>query len=141
MSSNGAIQIEGIKDLRRRLRRAGDDLSDMKDLHAEIAASVVARARSKAPVRDGNLARTLRGSGTKTNAAVRLGTRRAPYANAIHWGRKRWPNTAATSTPSGRAPHASIIRARPFIMETARAMDGEIQAKYAAFIDKTINTK
>lgn len=139
--SDGVVRVEGVKDLRKRLRRAGDDLSDMKDLNQEIAQSIVAKSRSKVPTRDRNLVGTLRGSGTKTNVTVRLGNKRYPYGNAIHWGRNRWPNSTATATPSGRRPHSSVIAKRPVIMETARSMDAEIQKKYADYLDKVINKK
>lgn len=133
------VQIDGVKDVRKRLRRAGDDLSDMRELHREIAKDIVAAARPKTPVLNDVLRKTVRGSGTKTQVVVRMGSKKAPYAAAIHWGRNRWPRGGVSETPSGRRPHTSVIARRAFIYDTAKSMDAQIQAKYARYIDKVIN--
>jgi hypothetical protein len=96
------IRVEGAAELRRTLKRAGDDLSDLKAAHAGAAQIVVARGRGKAPRRRGVLAASVRGSGTKTAAVIRAGGARVPYAGPIHWG---WP--------------ARNIEAQPFLSEAA----------------------
>jgi len=87
-----AIRIEGGRELRRAFREAGDDMSDLKDLHKRLADDVADSAKRKVPVRSGRLQRSIRGSGTKTAARVRTGNNRksgptsVPYAGPIHFG-------------------------------------------------------
>lgn len=132
----GAVQILGLDELRYSLRKIGDDLEDFKALNSEIAQKVAGRARSKTPHKDDNLRPTIRGGGAKRKATVRAGNARVKYAWVIHWGRKIWPSKTADPPTSGRKPFAAPVQARPFIMETARAMDSEIQAMYAKVIDQ-----
>lgn len=82
------VELVGERQLRASLRRAGDDLSDLKAAHAAAARVVEPVARTAAPVRSGTLAGTVRSSGTKTAAIVRAGYASVPYAGPIHWG---WP--------------------------------------------------
>lgn len=132
----GAVQILGLDELRYSLRKIGDDLEDFKALNSEIAQKVASRARSKAPHKDDNLRPTIRGGGAKRKATVRAGNARVKYPWVIHWGRKIWPSKTAEPPTSGRKPFSAPVEARPFIMETARAMDSEIQAMYAKVIDQ-----
>lgn len=132
----GAVQILGLDELRYSLRKIGDDLEDFKALNSEIAQKVASRARSKSPTLEGTLASSVRGGGAKRKATVRAGNARVKYAWVIHWGRKIWPSKTADPPTSGRKPFAAPVEARPFIMETARAMDSEIQAMYAKVIDQ-----
>lgn len=88
MTGTGELRVEGARQLRSTLRRAGDQLEDLRDTHAAAAALVAAAGTAAAPRRTGRLAGTVRGSGTKTHATVRAGYARVPYANPIHWG---WP--------------------------------------------------
>lgn len=87
-----AIRIEGGRELRRAFREAGDDMSDLKDLHKRLADDVADSAKTKTPVRSGRLQRSIRGSGTKTAARVRAGNNRksgptsVPYSGPIHFG-------------------------------------------------------
>jgi hypothetical protein len=80
------LEVRGGRELRRTLRRAGDDMSDLKAAHSRVAAIVVGSASP--PVRSGRLAGTQRGSGTKTASIYRAGFASVPYANPVHWG---WP--------------------------------------------------
>lgn len=87
-----AIRIEGGRELRRAFREVNDDMSDLKDLHKRLADDVAGTAKTKVPVRSGNLKRSVRGSGTKTAARVRAGNNRksgptsVPYAGRTHFG-------------------------------------------------------
>lgn len=136
--------VVGAKEARAKLKKAGDDLSEMKQLHLEIAQAVADAARPKAPVgspsrgdpHPGRLKKSVRASGTKTAATVRMGSKRVPYANAIHWGRRMWP-ALGVIPKSGRRPFRAPIPSRPFIFNTAHAMEPAIRAKYERFI-KTV---
>lgn len=83
---SGEIKVEGARQLRATLRKAGDDLSDLKDTHARAAEIAANRTKTDAPHQTGKLAATVRSAGTKTAGIVRVGTARVPYANPIHWG-------------------------------------------------------
>ena len=91
-----AVRVEGGRELRRKFREVGDDMSDLKDLHKQLADDVAGTAKTKTPVRSGRLRNSVRGSGTKTAARVRAGNNRksgpssVPYAAPIHfgWGRR-----------------------------------------------------
>lgn len=102
---SAVVEVRGARQLRRSLRRAGDDLEDLKAAHARVARLVAGVATSTAPRRTGRLASTVRPAGTKTQAIVRAGYARVPYANPIHWGWPRrgirpqpWLSTAAQNT-------------------------------------------
>lgn len=86
----GGVQIEGLRRLRSTLRRAGDDLTDLRDLNRKAIAVVEPVARTGAPLGPGDrghIRDTTRSSGTKTAAIIRVGNNgRFPYANPIHWG-------------------------------------------------------
>ena len=87
-----AVRVEGGRELRRKFREVGDDMTDLKDLHKELADDVAGTAKTKTPVRSGRLRNSVRGSGTKTAARVRAGNNRksgptsVPYAGRIHFG-------------------------------------------------------
>jgi len=81
-----SIKATGVKELRRELRRMGDDLEDLKNLHLDVATLVSDRAKDIVPRRTGNLADTIRPAGTKTAGRVRAGFKRVPYAGVIHFG-------------------------------------------------------
>jgi hypothetical protein len=94
--------VDGAKELRRALKKAGLDIQALKDTHAEVAQLVKERALQRVPVRTGALRESLRSSGTVSGALVRAGGRRVPYASPIHWGwRKR--NIAANPFIYGAA--------------------------------------
>lgn len=87
------IYMEGTRQLRKTLREAGDDLSDMKAAHRAAGDIVVPIAVRYAPVgkpghskHPGRLRKSIRAGATKTYAEVRAGGKRTPYAAPIHWG-------------------------------------------------------
>ena len=81
-----SIKIQGGKELRRELRKMGDDMQDLKELNLDVATIVSERAKDIVPRRTGNLADTIRPSGTKTAGRVRSGFKRVPDAGVIHFG-------------------------------------------------------
>lgn len=85
-AQNSGIYVEGLTQLRRTLRQAGDDLSDFKDTNQRAAQIAASTGKNMAPSRSGKLAATVRSSGTKTAGIIRAGQKTVPYANPIHWG-------------------------------------------------------
>lgn len=86
MASNPIVKVEGGRQLRATLRLASEDLSNLKDIHSRVAGVVEARAKQLAPKVTGDLAGTIRSSGTKTAAIVRAGYKRTPYPGPNNWG-------------------------------------------------------
>ena len=82
------VEVEGMRQLRRKLSVLDDKIEDLKGLHQDLAEMVMDRAVALAPVRTGRLKQTIRASGTKTAGRVRAGYKRVPYAGNIHFG---WP--------------------------------------------------
>lgn len=83
---DAGIRIEGQRELRKTLRQAGDDLEDLKAAHKAAAEVAAGGAKPLVPRRSGELAGTIRAGGTKTQAVIRAGKKRVPYAGPIHWG-------------------------------------------------------
>jgi len=114
-----AVRVEGGRELRRKFREVGDDMSDLKDLHKQLADDVAGTAKTKTPVRSGRLRNSVRGSGTKTAARVRAGNNRksgpssVPYAGPIHFG---WAERG--------------IRPKPFLYEALDDRRQEVIERY-----------
>jgi len=116
------FQVEGGPELRRTLRRAGDDLTDLKEAHARAAQIVTPAAQAGAPHRTGRLAATVRGAGQKTAALIRAGYASVPYAGVIEWG---WP--------------ARSIVAQAFIGTAARATETTWREAYLAQVQDILD--
>src|SRR5262245_10148527 len=96
------VRVEGARELRRTLKKAGDDLADLRDLHRQVAGVIVPVATAGAPHLTGRLAGSLRTGATKTQAIVRAGSAAVPYAGVQEWG---WPRRR--------------IRPQPFVVPAA----------------------
>ncbi|AWY04760.1 hypothetical protein PQC61_gp14 [Gordonia phage Emperor] len=94
--ADAQVRVEGARELRRSMRQAEIDLTEMKETHARVASLVAGRGRSAAPVASGRLAGTVRAGATRTAAVVRAGRKSVPYAGPIHWG---WPARGITANP------------------------------------------
>jgi hypothetical protein len=116
------IEVKGVRELRRSMRKAGEDLSQMNRANQAVSGFVAARAAGSAPRRSGRLAGSLRGSGGRTAAIVRAGGAKVPYASPIHWG---WPRRN--------------IRAQPWISEAATSTESTWLGMYADAIEQILN--
>lgn len=121
MTRQAVVQVEGARELRKALKKAGDDLADMKALNQAIGNVVVAAARGKAPTRTGALGGSLRAANIVGGVTVRAGSAGVPYAGPIHWG---WP--------------ARNIKAQPFVVEAAQSTEAEWVAMYEAEVDRIL---
>lgn len=115
------IEVRGARELRRTLRRAGADMSELNRVHKEAAALV--EAATRAPVRTGRLQTTVRSAGTRTAGIVRAGYASVPYAGPIHWG---WPSRG--------------IRANPFISEAAQRTEPTWFGLYEREIERLLDS-
>ncbi len=117
------VKVAGAKALRRSLKAAGDDMSDLKTAHAEAAAIAAHAAAARAPVGPtGKLRASIRAAGTTTAGIIRAGRKRIPYAGPIHFGYR-----------------SRNIAANPFVTEAAQATEPDWTAHYLDQINTIIN--
>lgn len=118
------VQVEGGRAFRASLKKAGDDLQDMKAAHKSAAQIAATASRALAPVGlTGLLSRSIRGAGTKTAATIRAGNNtRVPYARPIHWG---W--------------HRRHIKPNPFLSHGAQNSEGRWIRVYEAYLETALH--
>lgn len=118
---NAEIRVEGLRELQRELRRAGNtELPKQVRKAAKDAAQIVADdAARRAPRRSGRLAASIKASASQSSAKVKAGTAsRVPYAGPIHYGwRKR------------------NIRPNPFLYAARDARRGEVERAFEKAMD------
>lgn len=110
------IEVEGLDELRRDLKRIGDQgLKDaLKAANLRLATDVVAKALPNVPVRTGRLKSTVRGLGNVTGAIGKVGGAAVPYAAVVHW------------RPGGR----------PFLTDAAATIESSVADRYLDEIDQ-----
>jgi len=121
MGRAAVVEVEGARELRATMKRAGEDLGDLKEAHAEVAAYVAAAARSASPSVSGKLAASVRGNRAASSAVVKAGGAAVPYAGPIHWG---WP--------------ARSIAAQPFVADTAAETEPHWTETYLSAIERIV---
>lgn len=112
-------RVEGARELRRTLRQAGDDLTELKETHRQVGTFVTGRAKPRTPHRTGRLGATGRPGATKTAALVRFGGARAPYARYVHWGTK-------------------TMKARPWVTQAAEETQAVWERMYQQGVDRVL---
>lgn len=113
-------EVRGGRQLRKTLKAAGEDLSDLRDAHRDAARIAANAAADRAPIGPtGRLSKSIRGAGTKTAGIIRAGNNTTvPYAAPIHWG---W--------------YARHITPQPFLMEGAR----ESEPRWVPVFERTLD--
>lgn len=122
MSGEGSIRVEGLRELRRGLKVAGDDLEDLKDANQEASWIVLRAADRIVPRRSGELALTGRTNRAAAKANVLYGSAKVPYAGPTHWG---WP--------------ARNIKAQPWVTEAAEQSRPEWLQAYTDAVQGVID--
>lgn len=117
------IQVDGARELRAALKRAGNDASDLKDANRAAGEIVAGAARILVPRRSGRLGDTIRASRAKGSATVTAGKAALPYAGVIHFG---WP--------------AHNIEPQPFLYDAVDARRHEVVKAYQKAIDRIAST-
>lgn len=118
--SGETIRVEGLAQLRTKLKALDGGLDGLlKSVNLEAANLVKDAAKARAPKRTGRLAASIRASGTKTQAVVRVGGSQIPYAGPIHFG---W------------AKHN--IKPQPFLFDALDDRRPEVIARYELGIAK-----
>ncbi|MCM3577449.1 hypothetical protein M3686_04780 [Micrococcus luteus] len=100
----GRLIIQGGKELRRSLRRAGADLKDLSKINRAAVAIVLPVARTTAPMgpaAGGHIRDTLRTGATQTRGEIRAGNKSKPYGPILQWG---W-------RARGIEPHTWVVEA------------------------------
>ncbi|QTF71764.1 hypothetical protein [Arthrobacter woluwensis] len=121
------VEIIGAARLRSTMRKAGQDLRQLKDANARAAGIVAVAARRNAPRRSGALAGTVRSSGTNRAAVVRAGFRRTPYAGPNNWG---WPSSSGLR---------GSFSGTNFITRAAKETESQWVPLYFAELNRIIN--
>lgn len=122
MAQRAALQVIGARELRRELRQAGRDVTQLRDrAHRPVAAFVAGAAQRDAPSVSGALSRSGRPGATQTAAVIRFGGKRVPYAGPIHFG---WPSRG--------------IKPQPFATAAAQKTEGSWMGIYEAAIEKIL---
>lgn len=116
------VKVVGGRRLRRSMKAAGVELSELKAVHSAVARMVAEKAAKRAPHRSGLLASTVRGNNAAARSTVMAGKASVPYAAPIHWG---WP--------------ARNIKAQPWISETAQDTEAQWLRMFEAGIRKAID--
>lgn len=114
------LEVHGLRELRRNLRRLEDDAADLKEANATAAQTVAAAAAARAPKRTGRLAASIRGNRAVGRATVKS-LPSVAYAGPIHWG---WP--------------ARHIDGQPFILEGAQQTEGVWLPAYEAAVARAV---
>lgn len=121
MASRPAVEVVGLGKLARTMKRAGVELTELKDLNRAAADAVAPSAISSAPRQSGRLAGDVRTAGTQRAGIVRAGRASIPYAGPVHWG---WP--------------ARGIKPQPFLADAAHQTEPAWTEIYLAGIEKII---
>jgi hypothetical protein len=122
MTAAPVVEVRGAKELRKTLRKAGQDLGDLKDVNQAVGNMVVGTAQGMAPRRSGALAGSIRAARAATSVTIRAGSASIPYAGPIHWG---WP--------------AHNIEANPFLSNAATSTEATWVALYEDELNKIID--
>lgn len=128
------IQVEGARELRRQLKAAGDDLTEMKAIHHKVGSLVANTSKILAPRSPDSthIAETTRASQTKTAAVVKVGGAKFPYANPIHWGWFTRPNPA-------KGWRGGAIKPRFWVSRAAAQTEPEWFRIYEDYVNKTLD--
>jgi hypothetical protein len=107
------IEVEGLKELSRALKRMDGNIKDLTKVNRDAAGLVATRAQALVPVRSGRLKKSIRPGASKSRGYIAAGGRKVPYAGPIHFG---W--------------HRRHIVPQPFIFDALAQRHDEVVAKY-----------
>ena len=118
--SGATVYVEGLNEVIKKLRAAGSDFGDLKDLNHRVGNIVIGNAR--VPKDSGEVAGTLRAGRGKGKAVVRAGyASRGKYAGVLHYG----------------DPHRGH-RAQPFLTDALKRSQGQVISEYINGIDQIL---
>lgn len=136
------IEVEGATQLARDFREAGHDAKELSAAYRAIAKELVPPARREAPRRSGRLAGATRGSGTRTAAILSAGSKKVPYAGAIHFGnpsRKTYPAGVNRTTMGIRSTGTlGVIAPNPWLYEVVDSRRDEVLEAFDRNVGETL---
>lgn len=137
MAGEAVVSIEGANELARLIRKLGDDelRKMLRTANKRAAEIVVRKAEPHVPVRTGKLKASLRATGTQRVGDARAGGARAPYAAAVHWGRRR--GNVGSSPGNHKGPN--VVQKNPFLYDAAQQSTGEIVDVYTQEVNRVIS--
>ena len=112
----GQICIEGARQLRATMRKAGADMKALSALNRSAAAIVLPVAKASTPVgppNRGHLQATVRIGATQRAGIIRVGNKARPYAGQVHYG-----------TPDG------AVKPNPWVIDAAKRTEPQWTAAY-----------
>ena len=89
MASSRHIDVKGMRELQRDLRKIGDKslMNELRAAHKKASDRAAKAAALEAPFRSGKLSRSIKAKPTNKEGRIKIGTpKRTPYAGPIHFG-------------------------------------------------------
>ena len=124
----GAIQAEGLGQLRKSLKAVGADKTEIAEANFQAAQTLIRAALPRVPVLSGRLRSSLRPARTQGSAVARAGNNGTlGYAAPIHWG---WSVVGPKTKSRLRPGTIRNIEPQPFFSEALGYTYEEIIANY-----------
>ena len=124
-----AITVDGLVQCIKALQAVGTPVEAIRAANEAVGGMVLRTAKNIAPVRSGDLRRTIKLGKATTNVKIRAGLKSVPYANPIHWGWFYDRNNFITKN----------IKPNPFMARALGYNRDEILTKYASEMKKLID--
>ena len=118
----GFLEVQGLRELVRALKAAGEDVTELKALNGKAAAIVQDAAAPRTPRRSGKLAASVRTGASNRGGRVMAGKASVPYAGPIHWGWAR-----------------RNIKAQPWLADAASASEDRWTDVYTEGMDELLD--
>lgn len=124
------VRVEGLAELRSRLRQAKDKElnNELKAAHRAAAEIVATAARPLVPTRTGKLLASLRTNASLRSGRVAMGRKSVPYAGPIHFGWASRPNR-------GRGWRGGPIAPNPFLYDALDRRRESVLEKFREGMD------
>lgn len=141
LAGTGArIEVLGLKELKRELRKAGSDFTELKALHRRVGQQIANYARAEAPVGirrspgdstlPGALRDSIRPNALRYGVVVSAGNNsKIRYGAPIHWGWLTRPGVPKGSK-TGRYCRGGAIRPNAFITRAAQEKEPKWLREY-----------
>ena len=118
-----AAYVVGQKRFVQTLRKAGEDLKELKEVTRRAADTATPEAVARAPRgKTGKLAGSIRVGATQKAGIIRAGRKTVLYAGPINYG---WP--------------ARHIKPRTFVNDAVAGTEAQWAKEYEQFVKKTMN--
>jgi hypothetical protein len=133
----GAIQAEGLGQLRKSLKAVGADKTEIAEANFQAAQTLIRAALPRVPVLSGRLKSSLRPARTQGSAVARAGNNGTlGYAAPIHWG---WSVVGPRTKSRLRPGSIRNIEPQPFFSEALGYTYEEIIANYNRDMQNLVN--